>query len=161
MLIHTEQRKGARLSNRVAGGFNPPAPTTPCLKPQLDSENRGSNINPITWEIACWIILSSTVGIPSGRLLPSGFGISTLRTGEGTYVPSKRFERIWGHNSRKVSGNCSTVTPSIPGAPLLARTCFQARRIFSAERIRVSPPSATAGDAWTLVTRYGPCRDLL
>lgn len=59
--------------------------------------------------MACWIILSSTVEIPSGRLLPSGFGISTLRTGEGAYVPSKRFERILGHNSRKVSGNCSTV----------------------------------------------------
>jgi len=27
--------------------------------------------------------------------------------------------------------------------------------------VRVSPPSATAGDAWTLVTRYGPGRDLL
>jgi len=25
----------------------------------------------------------------------------------------------------------------------------------------VSSPSATAGDAWTLVSRYGPSRDLL
>ncbi len=27
--------------------------------------------------------------------------------------------------------------------------------------VRVSSPSATAGDAWTLVSRYGPCRELL
>ncbi|MCP4719545.1 MAG: hypothetical protein GY860_08825 [Desulfobacteraceae bacterium] len=27
--------------------------------------------------------------------------------------------------------------------------------------VRVSPPSATAGDARTLVSRYGPGRDLL
>jgi hypothetical protein len=27
--------------------------------------------------------------------------------------------------------------------------------------VRVSPPSATAGNAWTLVSRYGPSRDLL
>jgi hypothetical protein len=27
--------------------------------------------------------------------------------------------------------------------------------------VRVSPPSATAGDTWTLVTRYGPNRELL
>ena len=27
--------------------------------------------------------------------------------------------------------------------------------------VRVSPPSATAGDAWTLVSRYGPSRELL
>jgi hypothetical protein len=27
--------------------------------------------------------------------------------------------------------------------------------------VRVSSPSAIAGDAWTLVTRYGPGRDLL
>ncbi len=70
----------------------------PGLKPQLDSENNGSNINPKTWAIACWIVLSSTVGIPSGRILPSAFGISTLRTGEGTYVPSNKSERIFGHN---------------------------------------------------------------
>ena len=48
----------------------------------------------MTWAMACWIILSSTVGIPNGRLLPSGFSISTLRTGEGAYVPSKRLKRI-------------------------------------------------------------------
>ncbi|WP_291346163.1 hypothetical protein [Desulfobacula sp.] len=27
--------------------------------------------------------------------------------------------------------------------------------------VRVSSPSATAGDAWTLVSRYGPSRELL
>jgi len=27
--------------------------------------------------------------------------------------------------------------------------------------VRISSPSTAAGDAWTLITRYGPCRDLL
>jgi hypothetical protein len=27
--------------------------------------------------------------------------------------------------------------------------------------VRVSSPSTTAGDAWTLVSRYGPSRELL
>jgi hypothetical protein len=27
--------------------------------------------------------------------------------------------------------------------------------------VRISSPSTAAGDAWTLITRYGPSRDLL
>ncbi len=33
---------------------------------------------------ACWTTRSFTVGMPSGRLLPSAFGISTLSTGSGS-----------------------------------------------------------------------------
>ena len=33
---------------------------------------------------------AASVGMPSGRLLPSGFGISTRLAGAGRYVPSRR-----------------------------------------------------------------------
>ena len=35
----------------------------------------------------CWIMRSMTVGIPSLRTPPSGFGISTRLTGDGVYFP--------------------------------------------------------------------------
>ena len=37
--------------------------------------------------MACWMIRSMTVGIPSFRIPPSGFGISTRLTGDGVYLP--------------------------------------------------------------------------
>lgn len=43
--------------------------------------NIGSYIFDNTWAIACCIKRSVTAGIPSNRTPPSGFGISTLRTG--------------------------------------------------------------------------------
>ena len=39
---------------------------------------------------ACWATLSRTAGMPSGRLPPCGFGMSTRLAGAGRYVPSRR-----------------------------------------------------------------------
>ena len=47
------------------------------------SENCGSLIGMRIWAIACWMILSMTVGIPSCLVPPSGFGMSFLLTGLG------------------------------------------------------------------------------
>jgi hypothetical protein len=38
---------------------------------------------------ACCATLSRTAGMPSGRLPPSGFGMSTRLAGAGRYVPSR------------------------------------------------------------------------
>ena len=51
--------------------------------PKLQGKKSASNIGSRTIFVACWHTLSFTVGIPSGRLDPSGFGISTRRTGAG------------------------------------------------------------------------------
>src|SRR5215471_1081144 len=65
---------------------------------------------------------SRIVGIPSGRSpLPPGFGIITLRTGAGRYVFScSSFLMPDSHSSSPSASTCSNVTPSTPGAPLLA-----------------------------------------
>lgn len=49
-----------------------------------------------TCNSACWISRSVTVGMPSSRSPPSGFGIATRRTGLGRYVPCSRRSRISG-----------------------------------------------------------------
>ena len=51
--------------------------------PKLQGKKSDSKIGSRTIFAACWHTLSFTVGIPSGRLDPSGFGISTRRTGAG------------------------------------------------------------------------------
>ena len=53
------------------------------LNPYEYSLNVGSNIGDSFWTIACWTILSTTVGMPSFLTPPFGFGISTLLTGRG------------------------------------------------------------------------------
>ena len=55
----------------------------PGRNPKLDSEKCGSKIGSSTCDMACWISRSNTVGIPSGRVPPVGFGISTRFTGKG------------------------------------------------------------------------------
>jgi len=63
-----------------------------------------------------------TVGMPSFRFPPSGFGISTRLTGDGVYFPL----RILSVSSRLCSFShgsvASMVIPSTPGAPLFAFT---------------------------------------
>ena len=53
----------------------------------------------MTCTVACWTTRSATVGMPSGRVRPSGFGISTRRTGGGTYRSAdsslRRSEPSW------------------------------------------------------------------
>ena len=69
-----------------------------------------------------WMMRSITVGIPSLRTPPSGFGISTRLTGDGVYFPF----RILSVNSWLCSFShgsaASMVIPSTPGAPLFAFT---------------------------------------
>ncbi len=63
------------------------------------------------------------VGMPSIRTpLPPGLGISTFRTALGTYVPLDNSPRIACHRLWIKDSSSSTVTPSIPGAPLLRTT---------------------------------------
>ena len=67
------------------------------------------------------------VGIPSRRWPPSGLAISTRRTGEGRYCPvANCFSINFQCPSLAQAGNASIVKPSMPAAPLLARTCFHA-----------------------------------
>ena len=58
--------------------------------PNEHGRKSASNTGSSTSFAACCATLSRTVGMPSGRLLPSGFGISTRLAGAGRYVPSRR-----------------------------------------------------------------------
>ena len=51
--------------------------------PKLQGRKSASNMGSRTIFVACWPTRSLTVGMPSGRIRPSGFGISTRRTGAG------------------------------------------------------------------------------
>jgi len=51
--------------------------------PKEQERKSASKIGSRTSLVACWAIRSFTVGMPNGRVRPSGFGISTLRTGAG------------------------------------------------------------------------------
>ena len=76
--------------------------------------------------MACWKIRSLTVGIPSFRIPPSGFGISTRLTGSGVYFPRYILSIMAFWFSRRYAPISSTVIPSIPGAPLFAFTLLKA-----------------------------------
>jgi len=79
----------------------------------------------------CWMNRSNTVGIPSPRLPPSGLGISTRRTGLGTYRPASSFARSCGQCAARWSGSCPTSMRSMPLAPRLRLTAASARPQFS------------------------------
>ena len=66
-------------------------------------------------EIACWMTRSTTVGIPSCRTPPSGFGISFRRTGCGLYLPLRMLSSSSSLCSLNQRGASSTVIPSISG----------------------------------------------
>src|SRR5881296_3374779 len=69
------------------------------------------------WSICrsiCCIHRSSTVGMPKSRTPPLGLGISTRRTGLGTYVPSRSLMRTVSQCFRTWSRSCSVVMPSMP-----------------------------------------------
>src|SRR5262249_23551412 len=62
------------------------------------------------------------VGMPSGRVPPLSFGISTSRTGGGRYEPDDiRFQTLYRLPLRSCS-NAASDTPSTPAAPRFART---------------------------------------
>lgn len=73
-------------------------------------------------------------------LAAPGFGIITRRTGCGRYVPFHSSSRIEDQSVRSISTVWSMSRPSTPAAPLLARTCFNARRRFSRARTAPSSP---------------------
>ena len=58
--------------------------------PDEHGRKSASNTGSSTSFAACWATLSRTAGMPSGRLLPSGSGMSTRLAGAGRYVPSRR-----------------------------------------------------------------------
>ena len=60
----------------------------PGRNPWLNPRNSGSNIGErMVSATAFWTILSSSAAMPSGRVPPSGFGISTRRDGSARYAP--------------------------------------------------------------------------
>ena len=84
------------------------------LNPKLLSEKVGSYNLLSTCAMACWIILSCTVGIPSNLTPPSGFGISTLLTGDGLYFPSSSLVLTVAQVFLTCSRSSSVFMPSIP-----------------------------------------------
>jgi hypothetical protein len=56
----------------------------------VEIKKSASNNSSRTILTACCATRSRTVGIPNGRIRPSGLGISTRRTGDGRYVPARR-----------------------------------------------------------------------
>ena len=63
--------------------------------------------------MACCIILSTTVGIPTRRFFPLSLGISTLRTGFGRYV-RWRILSVRASLCSKVRHPLTTCSPSLP-----------------------------------------------
>src|SRR5216684_930811 len=62
-----------------------------------------------------------TVGIPSGRSPPPGFGMITRRTGCGLYVLLRSSSlRPFIHSPNPRDSMVSKLSPSTPGAPSLA-----------------------------------------
>src|SRR5665648_342394 len=116
------------------------------LKPELLSENTGSNISLSFKEIACCIILSSTVGTPNSLIPPSGFGISTLRTGLGLYVPSNRLSITWLAWVSRYGRSSSTLIPSIPWLTLFFFTLLYASNMFLFVTILSSNVSVSLSD---------------
>jgi hypothetical protein len=84
--------------------------------------------------MACSINRSSTVGMPSRRVPPFAFGMSTAFTASGRYRPSRICRRISSLCVPTSSAVCATVLPSTPAAPALVFTRAQASFRFSANR---------------------------
>src|SRR6266851_2716402 len=74
----------------------------------------------------CCIHRSSTVGMPRSLTPPLGLGISTRRTGLGTYVPARSLARMASQCLRTWSRSSCVLMPSMPGAPPLRVTASQA-----------------------------------
>jgi hypothetical protein len=71
---------------------------------------------------APWTTRSRIAGMPSGRVPPLSFGISTSRTGGGKYEPDDiRFQILKRFPSKSFS-NASSDSPSTPAAPRFAFT---------------------------------------
>ena len=64
-----------------------------------------------------------TMGTPRFLTPPSGFGISTLRTGCGLYFLVRNCSLMFSPFSERYPPSSSTVMPSTPAAPLFLTTC--------------------------------------
>src|SRR5512145_3331249 len=69
---------------------------------------------------------SLTVGMPSGRVLPSPLGMSTRLTACGRYVPARSAASSSDRYTSAFAANRSIDCPSTPAAPRLASTFTQA-----------------------------------
>src|SRR5947209_2914840 len=86
----------------------------------------GSSIGSMMRLTTVCAIRSETVGMPSLRVPPFAFGISTCLTGGGKYDPDDiRFHSLYRFRDRFWS-NIEMVSSSMPAAPRLAFTCWYA-----------------------------------
>jgi len=85
--------------------------------------------------MACWISRSCTVGIPNCLTPPSGLGISTCLTGLGRYFPLSRASRTSNQCAFRWPRSSFTPILSIPAAPLLLSTRFNAVSMFPRSNI--------------------------
>ncbi len=130
-LDHVSVAASAREADRfqrLGGVLLRPEPVELSLK-------SASKIGSMTSFVACCTTRSRTVGIPSGRFVPSGFGMYCRLTGCGQYRP------VWRRRctSRRKSSTppCSIIdrlSPSMPAAPRFVLTRFHASA-------RTSPPA--------------------
>ena len=99
-----------------------------------DGQKSASKIGSSTSFAACCATRSRTVGMPSGRTPPSGFGMPRRRTGEGWYRPCRSASwRSWSMRSAPYSSTSARVSPA---APRLASTRRHASFSTSGRKIR-------------------------
>src|SRR6266516_438529 len=92
------------------------------------SRKSASKIGSSTTFAAARTTRSRTVGMPSGRRLPSAFRISTRRPGRGRYRPSRSSVASSPRNPATPLRSMSPMLcPSTPAAPAFARTSCHAR----------------------------------
>ena len=131
----------------------PDEPIPPVENHSCDRKTPGPDRRRRTCMTACWMNRSSTVGMPSLRSSPSGFGISTRFTGFGLYVPLISCSRMAVQCCFRWSSSWLTVIPSTPGAPLLALTRRNASFKFSRSTISSIVRSVLAWLSGALVVR--------
>lgn len=92
-----------------------------------------SKIGSSTIFVAICMTRSRITGIPSGRIFPSGFGISFRLAGRGWYLPSLKVSWISFMNRSLLYPLTmwSMVTPSTPPLPPFALTRFHASQRMS------------------------------
>ena len=85
--------------------------------------------------MACCMNLSVTVGTPRFLTPPSGFGISTLRTGWGLYFLILNCSLMISPFFARYSLSSVYFIPSTPSAPLFRTTCRYALLRLSLDKI--------------------------
>ena len=93
-----------RIASIAVGGRPLRAGTRNCT-----GKKSASKIGSRTSLAACCTTRSRTVGIPNGRIRPSGLGISTRRTGAGRYLPARRSR---GHLTQHAINAVSSTAPA-------------------------------------------------